>query len=77
MSTGSFPSVIYKMYLEIIYSLYVYKKYLALNNLQWLIFYKNKPNQIIYLLYMHKKDLALNNLQWLICHKTKPNQIIY
>ena len=52
----------------------MYKDYLALNNLQWLICHKTQPNQI---LYMDKEDLALNNLQWLICHKTQPNQIIY
>ena len=52
----------------------MYKKDWALNNLQWLICHKTKPNQIKYLIYMYKKDWALNNLQWLICHKTKPNQ---
>ena len=54
------------------------KKDLALNNLQWLICHKTKPNQTkhVYLIYMCKKDLALNNLQWLICHKAQPNQII-
>ena len=51
----------------------MYKKDLALNNLQWLICHKTKPNPI-YLIYMYKKDLALNNLQWLIYHKIKPNQ---
>ena len=49
----------------------MYKEDLALNNLQWLICYKTKPNQI---LYVYKKDLALNDLQLLMCHKTKPNQ---
>ena len=49
----------------------MYKKDLALNNLQWLICHETKSNTIIYLIYMYKKDLALNNLQWLICHKTK------
>ena len=53
----------------------MYKKDLALNNLQWLICYKIKLNHI-YLLYMYKDDWALNNQQWLICHKTKPKQII-
>ena len=56
--------------------MYMYKEDLALNNLQWLICHKTKPNHI-YSIYMYKEDLALNNLQWLICHKTKPNQIIY
>ena len=31
------------MYLEIIYLIYMYKKYLALNNLQWLICHKIQP----------------------------------
>ena len=41
----------------------MYKEYLALNNLQWLICHKNqiKPNHI-YLIYMYKEYLALNNL---------------
>ena len=30
-----------------IYSIYMYKEDLALNNLQWLICHKTKPNQII------------------------------
>ena len=56
----------------------MYKEDLALNNLQWLICHKTKPNQIlIYLIYMYKEDLALNKLQWLICHKTKPNLTLY
>ena len=33
------------MCLEIIYLIYTYKKDLALNNLQWLICHKTKPNQ--------------------------------
>ena len=28
--------------------MYMYKKYLALNDLKWLIFLKTQPNQIIY-----------------------------
>ena len=46
MSLGSFKNVIYKMCLEIIYLIYTYKKHLALNNQQWLICYKTKPNQM-------------------------------
>ena len=42
----------------------MYKEDLALNNLQWLICHKIKPNQIIFNIYMYKNDLALNNLQW-------------
>ena len=57
----------------------MFKKSLALNNLQWLICHKSQLNQIIYILYIYiyKEDLALNNLQWLICHKTNVNQIMY
>ena len=36
------------MYLEIIYLIYMYKRDLALNNLQWLIYYKPKPNLYFY-----------------------------
>ena len=42
MSSGSFKNVIYKIWLEIIYLLYMD---LALNNLQWWICHKTKPNQ--------------------------------
>ena len=45
MSSGSFKNVINKICLEIIYVIYRYKKDLALNNLQWLICHKTKPNQ--------------------------------
>ena len=45
---------------------------MTLNNLQWLIYHKTKPNHI-YLIYMYEEDLALNNQQWLTYHKTKPN----
>ena len=50
----------------------MYKEDLALNNLQWFICYKTKPNQIIYIyIYMERErererereNLALNNLQ--------------
>ena len=37
------------MCLEIIYLIYMYKKDLALNNLQWLIYHKNQQHQIIYI----------------------------
>ena len=58
----------------------MYKEYLALNNIQWLICHKTLLNQTksyIFNIYTYKKDLALNNLKWLICHKTLPNQILY
>ena len=45
MNLGMFKNVMYKMCLEIIYSICMYKKDLALNDLQWLICHKTKPNQ--------------------------------
>ena len=45
MSWDSFKNVIYKMCLEIIYLIYMYKKDLALHNLQWLKCQKTKSNQ--------------------------------
>ena len=64
------------MCLQIIYSIYMYKEDLALNNLD--VWYAIKLAQTkLYLIYMYKEDLALNDLKWLICHKTPPNQIIY
>ena len=36
------------MYLEIIYLIYMYKKDLAVNNLQWLIYNKTKQNLTIF-----------------------------
>ena len=56
MSSGSFKNVIYKMCLEIIYLIYIYKD-LALNNLQWMIYHKTQPNQILYYeyIYIYKK----------------------
>ena len=44
MSSGSFKNVIYKMCLPIIYLINTYKKDLALNNQQWLIYHKTKSN---------------------------------
>ena len=49
--------------------------YLAVNNLQWLICHKTKPNQTkSYLMYVYQEDLVLNNPQRVICHKTQPNR---
>ena len=50
----------------------MYKKDVALNNLERLISQKNqtKPNHI-YLIYMYKKDVALNNLERLISQKNQ------
>ena len=43
-NSGSFKKVIYKIVINDIYLLYMYKQDLALNNLQWLIFHKTKEN---------------------------------
>ena len=47
MSSGLFKNVTYKMCLEIIYLIYMYKKDLAFNYLQGLICYKTQTtNQL-------------------------------
>ena len=46
MRWGEFENVICKMCLQITYLIYMYKKDLVLNELQWLICHKAKPNQI-------------------------------
>ena len=45
MSSGSFKDIIYKTMIKIIYSIYMYEKDLALNNLERFILHKIKPNQ--------------------------------
>ena len=45
MSSDSFKNVSNKMRFEIMYLIYIYKKGLGLDNLQWLICHKPKPNQ--------------------------------
>ena len=45
MSSDSFKNVIHKMCLQIVYLIYMYLKDLALNDLQWLMYHKTKPNQ--------------------------------
>ena len=51
MSWDLFKNVTHKLliYKSYIYLIYMYKKDLALNNLQWLICHKIQPNQIIYI----------------------------
>ena len=49
MHSGLFKNIIFKMCLEIIYLIYMYKEDLALNNLQWLIYHKTQPIQILYI----------------------------
>ena len=44
-NSGSFKNVIYKMCLQIIYLIYLYKQDLVLNKLQWLICHKIKLDQ--------------------------------
>ena len=46
MNLGLIKNVIKKMYLQIIYLIYMYKEDLELNNLQWLIYHKIKPKSI-------------------------------
>ena len=41
---SSDKNVINQMSLEFIYLMYMYKKDLALNNLQWLVCHKTQPN---------------------------------
>ena len=48
MCSGSFKNIVYNTRLEIIYLIYMYKKDMALNNLQWLICHKTNPSQTIY-----------------------------
>ena len=48
ISPCSFKNDINKMCLRIIYLMYMYKQDLTLNNLQWLICQKTKPNQTNY-----------------------------
>ena len=43
MSSSSFENFIYKMCLQIIYLIYMYKEDLSLNNLQGLICHKTQP----------------------------------
>ena len=42
MSSDLFEDDIYKMCLEVTYFMYICKKDLALNNLQWLIYHKTQ-----------------------------------
>ena len=49
MGFDTFKNGIQKMCLKIIDIYIRYKENLALNNLQWLIYYKIQPNQIIYI----------------------------
>ena len=59
MRLGLFKNVINKMCLQIIYLIYTYKEDLVLNNLQWLICHKTKPNESSLLLKLHI-DLLVN-----------------
>ena len=48
MSLGLFKNVIYKICLQIIYLMYMYKLNLALNNQQWLICHKTQLTKQAY-----------------------------
>ena len=65
MNSGSFKNVIYKMCLQIIYLIYMYRKDLALNDLLWLICHKTKPNQTKPNSRLLKKD-PFKISQWLL-----------
>ena len=69
MNSGSFKYVINKMYLRIIYLINIYKYDVALNNLQWLIWHKTKPNNIIGNLHsdnLRGGKLELTKRRWLL-----------
>ena len=57
----------------------MYKKDLAINNVQRLICSKTKPNQTKSYIFnvCVLNGLTLNTVQRLIFNKTKPNQILY
>ena len=46
MNLGSFKNLINNVFTNHIYSIFMNKEDLALNNLQWLICHKTKPNNI-------------------------------
>ena len=62
-----------------IFNIYMYKEDLALNNLQWLICHKTKPNQIIYIWYICIKRIwhSITYSGWYAIkpNQTKPNHI--
>ena len=67
MSSGSFKNVIYKMCLQFIYLIYMYKQYLALNNFQGLICHKTKLNKFPYIyiyIYIYEYSLVQLNRSW-------------
>ena len=51
MSSSTFENVSTNQFINHFYLIYMYKQYLALNNLLWLICHKTKPNQIVYIKY--------------------------
>ena len=59
MRLGSLKSAINKMFTNHIYLIRMYKQDLALNNLQWLICHKTKPN-LMYQAYCVKYCSGLN-----------------
>ena len=72
MSSGSFKKFIYKMYLETIHLIYMYKKDMALNNLEWLICHKTKPNSLNVLTVIESVNLLLERQFYSVAHISHP-----
>ena len=60
---ASLKNIIYKMCLEIIYLIYMYKEDLALDNQQWLICHKTQPHQTTKR-WVVVLGMTLNCIQW-------------
>ena len=77
MYSGSFKNVIYKMCLEIIYLIYMYKEDLALNNRQWLICHKSKPNNyiLVFILWVIISDGIYNSSLFSLNEHIQTNRI--
>ena len=74
MSSGSFKNIIYKMCLEIIYVINMYKKDLPLNYLQRLICNETelnytKPNQHLIWIFCSALDIWKVEKNWCVMHQ--------
>ena len=58
-----------------IYSIFMYEEDLALNNLQWLICHKTKPNQIIYIQHICIKSIWYYRVERWNCRPRKDDMI--
>ena len=76
MSSGCFKNVIYKMCLEIIYSIWIKRIWHQIAYNGWCAINQNKPNPI-YLTHRYKQDLTLTYNGWYAIkpNQTKPNPI--